>query len=167
MKKDYSEYQVSKKEKYRIYRQGNEDISFNYFLNYATFYPDSKKVIIEVDSFNEFITMKNEIDEFEKFEASKREVHPDVLSEEEIAENEQSRIEELKQNKIDFQNFQGKYDIDNYEIERFFNEEYEALGIEKREPLNNVLSGCRINLNIGEGILDFIYADFETSFKES
>ena len=75
---------------------------------------------------------------------------------------QKSEIEESirnERNKIDFQNFQGKYDIDNYEIERFFNEEYEALGIEKREPLNNVLSGCRINLNIGEGVLDFIYAD--------
>lgn len=167
MKKDYSEYQVSEREKYRIYRQGNEDVSFNFFLNYATFYTSSKKVIIEVDSFNEFITMKNEIDEFEKFEAGRRNVHPDILSEEEIVEYEESRIEEIEQNKIDFQKFQSKYDIDNYEIEKFFNEEYEEQGIDKREPLNNVLSGCKIRLSIGEGILDFIYADFETPFRES
>lgn len=39
--------------------------------------------------------------------------------------------------------------------------------LKKEEPLHNVLSGAVINLQIGEGILDFIYADFKTPFKES
>lgn len=30
-----------------------------------------------------------------------------------------------------------------------------------------MLSGAVIDLQIGEGILDFIYADFKTPFKES
>lgn len=43
-------------------------------------------------------------------------------------------------------------------------DEYE---IKKEEPLHNVLSGAVIDLQIGEGILDFIYADFKTPFEES
>lgn len=33
-------------------------------------------------------------------------------------------------------------------------------------PFNNVLSGARINLQYGEGILDFIYADFKSAIQE-
>lgn len=33
------------------------------------------------------------------------------------------------------------------------------------EPLNNVLSGCVIKVNLGEGILDFIYANFNNDFE--
>lgn len=36
----------------------------------------------------------------------------------------------------------------------------------EKEPLNNVLSGAHISLRYGEGLLDFIYADFTTPFKK-
>lgn len=166
MKKDYSEYQFSEREKYRLYRQGNKNVSFDFFINNAVFHPSHKELIIEVDSYNEFISMKEEIDEYEKFEATMRNVHPDIMTEEELSEEEEFRLEGLKQNEEDIKYFDSKYDVDRNDANRIFNRLYEDSGIDKKQPLNNVLSGCRICLGIGKGILDFVYADFETPFKK-
>ena len=44
-------------------------------------------------------------------------------------------------------------------------EEYKQRGIENPFPLNNILSGADIHLQYGEGLLDFIYADFEPELQ--
>jgi hypothetical protein len=56
--------------------------------------------------------------------------------------------------------FSTKYNIDWDESDKYFQSLMDEYGIEKEKPLYNVLSGAVINLQIGEGILYFIYADF-------
>ena len=85
MKKDYSEYKHTDYEKYNIARQSNSYVYYDFFINFASFDPDSKLFSIKVDRVNEDLSMKDAIDEFEELERSLREVHPDILSDEDIA----------------------------------------------------------------------------------
>ena len=48
-------------------------------------------------------------------------------------------------------------------VETFYEEHPELT----REPLHNVLSGCNITLPLGEGIIDFVYADFDSAYKDT
>ncbi len=159
MKKDYSEYKHTDYEKYNIARQSNSYVYYDFFINFASFDPDSKLFSIKVDRVNEDLSMKDAIDEFEELERSLRVVHPDILSDEDIAYDEQNRVEGLEKNRALREHFSAKYNIDWDESDKYFQDlmvEYET---KKEEPLHNVLSGAVIDLQIGEGILDFIYAD--------
>ena len=61
----------------------------------------------------------------------------------------------------------AKYDIDTdraeYDWELFYKDNPEI----KEQPLNNVLSGTRIKVKLGEGILDFIYTDFDPAIQKA
>lgn len=167
MKKDYSEYKHTDYEKYNIARQSNSYVYYDFFINFASFDPDSKLFSIKVDRVNEDLSMKDAIDEFEELERSLRNVHPDILSDEDIADYEQSRVEGLEKNRALRKHFSAKYNIDWADSDKYFQDLIDEYEIKKEEPLHNVLSGAVIDLQIGEGILDFIYADFKTPFKES
>ncbi|HCA29814.1 MAG TPA: hypothetical protein DEP23_09720 [Ruminococcaceae bacterium] len=167
MKKDYSEYSLDEIEKYRLRRQGNQHVRFDYFSNSVYFNSESKSISITVDSFNEFIIIKEDLDEFDKIEAQHRTVHEDVLSPEEEAEREEFRINDLEKNKENFEKLCLKYDIDRSSFNERAEEFYDDYPDQKKAPLNNVLSGARISLSYGEGILDFVYSDFKTAFKEA
>lgn len=167
MKKDYSEYKHTDYEKYNIARQSNSYVYYDFFINFASFDPDSKLFSIKVDRVNEDLSMKDAIDEFEELERSLREVRPDILSDEDIADYEQSRVEGLEKNRALREHFSAKYNIDWADSDKYFQDLIDEYEIKKEEPLHNVLSGAVIDLQIGEGILDFIYADFKTPFKES
>lgn len=80
---------------------------------------------------------------------------------------EQSRVEGLEKNKALREYLSKKYNINFAESDEYFQSLMDEYETKKEEPLHNVLSGAVINLQIGEGILDFIYADFRTPFKES
>lgn len=167
MKKDYSEYKHTDYEKYNIARQSNSYVYYDFFINFASFDPDSKLFSIKVDRVNEDLSMKDAIDEFEELERSLRDVHPDILSDEDIAEDEQNRVEGLEKNKALREHFSAKYNIDWDASDKYFQDLMDEYEIKKEEPLHNVLSGAVIDLQIGEGILDFIYADFKTPFGEN
>lgn len=96
MKKDYSEYKHTDYEKYNIARQSNSYVYYDFFINFASFDPDAKLFSIKVDRVNEDLSMKEAIDEFEELERSLREVRPDILSDEDIADYEQSRVKGLE-----------------------------------------------------------------------
>ena len=66
MKKDYSEYKHTDYEKYNIARQSNSYVYYDFFINFASFEPDSKLFSIKVDRVNEDLSMKDAIDEFEE-----------------------------------------------------------------------------------------------------
>ena len=166
MAKDYSEYKHTEQEKYSILRRGNSKVYFDFFINKASFSINLNALYIEVDRFNEYISMKESIDEFEELERSLRDVHTDILSDEDIADDERNRVEGLEKNKALRKYFDSKYNIDWNRSDEFFKRLSENYKVEKEKPLENVLSGTRIELNIGEGILDFIYADFKTPFKK-
>lgn len=67
-------------------------------------------------------------------------------------DDEDAVSRDIAQNDIDFNKLSTKYKIQKFEYR------------DKKIPLNNVLSGCSIEMSIGEGILDFIYADFDRPF---
>lgn len=167
MKKDYSEYKHTDYEKYNIARQSNSYVYYDFFINFASFDPDSKLFSIKVDRVNEDLSMKDAIDEFEELERSLRNVHPDILSDEDIADYEQSRVEGLEKNRALREHFSAKYNIDWADSDKYFQDLIDEYEIKKEEPLHNVLSGAVIDLQIGEGILDFIYADFKTPLKKA
>lgn len=167
MKKDYSEYKHTDYEKYNIARQSNSYVYYDFFINFASFDPDSKLFSIKVDRVNEDLSMKDAIDEFEELERSLRNVHPDILSDENIADYEQSRVEGLEKNRALRKHFSAKYNIDWADSDKYFQDLIDEYEIKKEEPLHNVLSGAVIDLQIGEGILDFIYADFKTPLKKA
>lgn len=137
MSKDYSEYQLEEYEKKNLLRQGNKNISFDYFCNKVWYGKDNKYFIITVDEYKELYYMQELINEVDG--------EPD----------------EIEYDEDDFKSQQDLYDYfcNKYDVVREKEFEQDA-------PLYNVLSGSVIKSNIGEGILDFLYADFDTPFKE-
>ena len=160
MEKDYSEYVLSEAEKYRLRRRGNQDLSLDYFNNTVRFVPESRTFYISVDPYKEDAFFHERIKEFEETDAAHREIHPDDLTPEDEADYEQERLDDLAENEEDFAELCARYTINRAFYDERINGFYERHTDEKRAPLNNVLSGADITLRYGEGILDFIYADF-------
>ena len=67
-------------------------------------------------------------------------------------DDEDTVLRNIVQNDMDFNKLSSKYKIQRFEYRN------------KKIPLNNVLSGCSIEMTVGEGILDFIYANFDQPF---
>ena len=70
-------------------------------------------------------------------------------------EEVQDRLNACKEQ---FHKLQQRYEIRPSELRGRGGEE---------EPINNVLSGCDVFLPYGDGLLDFIYADFKTPFEKN
>ena len=167
MKKDYSEYTPTDYEKYKFIRYARNDVKLDLFHNYATVSPAEKCIRLEVDGGYEELTMKSELDEFAEFEKQKFHVRDHVPSPKEEKESEEFRLSHIEDNEAYLSMLKNKYDIDSSRYYGFLYSAYEDYKIEKEIPLNNVLSGAVIKIRYGEGILDFIYADFETPFKQA
>lgn len=137
MNKDYSEYQAGKEYKKFMMHSGTKNISLNYFSNKVWFAKDGRQFYITVDKGNEYEYMYPYFDEVEGGH-----------------DNMEFDDGEFEENKEDLDYFCSRYNV---------------IGNDKLPtdvPLINVLSGRKIKVNIGEGILDFIYADFDSPFKE-
>ena len=167
IKPDFSEYKVSNNEKFQAKLKNSKYAHFNYFVNNARFIEESKYIIINVDRGCEYNLMKYYLDVFDKEEAEHRDVHSENLSPEEEEEYEELRLEKIEENKKQMELLKAKYDIDTdraeYDWELFYKDNPEI----KEQPLNNVLSGTRIKVKLGEGILDFIYTDFDPAIQKS
>ena len=137
MSKDYSEYKLEEYEKKSILRHGNKNISFDYFCNNVWYGKDNKYFIITVDESKELYYMQELINEIEG-------EPDDTLFDEDDYKSKQDLYE---------------YFCNKYNVVRGKDFEQEA-------PLYNVLSGSMIKFNIGEGILDFLYADFDKPFEK-
>lgn len=158
MKNDYSEYEMTKAEEYYARRCGNQNVTMDYFRNFVRFLPEQKQIVITVDHTKEEVILREDIQAFEELEKEKWGVHVEVLTPEEDAEREDQRIQELRENEESLADFSSRYEIDR---ELFLDRlEWGLKDDEKETPLNNVLSGAHICLRYGEGILDFVYADF-------
>ncbi len=159
MKTDFSEYQLSEYEKYLRMKGNTKDLRLDHFLNYARFFPEEKKFYVIVDSYNEEICVWEDIlaDEKRKgFDAS-----------EDDPEFEDMRREGLAQNKKDFDALAKRYRIDRSVFDGRAQGLYQFYPGKKEAPLNNVLSGASVEMYYGEGILDFIYADFGPAFQSA
>ncbi len=155
MKKDYSEYTPTENEHYKAYRSNHDGVMLEYFNNTAVFKKDEKQIVISVDNYNEYYHMYPAIEEYtgKKTPAG-------------LFANDTELPEFIKENKELQKKFAAKFNIDfsdsNIDIEMFHRNRPELTV----EPLNNIMSGADIVLSYGEGILDFIYADFKTPTDE-
>ena len=136
-------------------------IILNYFVNKAVFSVEDKTIRIQVDSYNEFDDMQDLIDEVEEARAAREgrtytpsKTEDDSEEHDELLKGSQETLDQLRE---------------KYNIESIGNHGSIVPGEEfvLESPMINVLSGSYIKLNFGEGILDFIYADFVTPLKES
>ncbi len=166
MKRDYSEYELSEYEKYRCLRSDSKYAKLSFYQNTARFDSESKKIFIRVDPVNEYVYRMEDIEEDERRHNNGC-LRPRYTSEEDKTEFDKMRKEDLAENERDFQALCSRYDIDrtNFDmhVEYFYSEHPE----EEEEPLNNVLGGSYIHIPYGEGILDFIYADFKPAYEEA
>lgn len=161
MKRDYSEYQYTRAEKYRIRRSSTKEVQLDFFANHAQFFPDERRILITVDAYNEDIMRQEELNDFNALEASLREVKPDVLSPEEAREWDEERKEKIAENAKRYADLCSRYRINRSRFDEHLAYAYAVQYPNLTEqPLNNVLSGTHITLQYGEGILDFVYADF-------
>lgn len=157
MKKDFSEYQFSEYEKYLRIKSNTKHLRLDHFLNYARFFPDEKKFYIIVDSFNEEIVM------WEDILASEKRKGYDVSVDD--PQFDDLRQEGLAENRRDFETLTQRYRIERSVFDGRAEGLYQLYPGKKEAPLNNVLSGAAVELYYGEGILDFIYADFGPAFQ--
>ncbi len=160
-KKDFSEYKANDREIYYARRRGDDNITYAYFDNEVRFVPETKSMWLRIDNGKEDFVMCDIMEESDEQHGCN---NPDILSEETRRECEESDREIAEENAQWVKHFEKKYNVD-YEKQSYYyrvNSDSEGVPL----PVNNVLCGCNINLNIGEGILDFIYADFMTPYKE-
>ena len=163
MKKDYSEYQPSETEKYHYWHGNSREAWFDYFDNRVSFLPESKSIRIQVDPYNEEIMRRKDIEEDDAI----REKHLGIkLKQEGDPDDEEYREKELKKNQEDYDRLSSRYQIDREQYEEQLGYCYDYHHEEKLVPQNNVLSGTVIRLQYGEGLLDFIYADFLPEYKK-
>lgn len=139
-RKKYSEYKFTEEEIYEIQRTSTTQIAFDFFCNYVNYSANQKTITIAVDNTHEDYNM-NKADEAEHEMSEERKILEDFI---------------IKRNESFFEELNKKYSIKN----SFFS-------LNNKLPLNNVLSGSTVKIGIGEGILDFVYADFATQINNS
>ena len=157
---DYSEYDASGNELVRIKRRGNKFIKYDYFDNTVRVSNEKKAMAIYVDSTKEDYFMEYFIEQSNKQHGIK----PIVLSEAGKKEEEEYINESKAENEKYLELYKEKFYID-FNSRRYHLNPYTKNG-EQPNILNNFLCGCTVHLRCGEGILDFIYADFEKSYEE-
>ncbi|MCR4607382.1 MAG: DUF6076 domain-containing protein [Oscillospiraceae bacterium] len=129
------------------------------FNNTVYFSEEDKTIYIHVDDGNEYESMQDLIDEYEKEYAATHEIHE--VDPEELEAQRLGRIKAQKENMALMEELRRRYEGKI----RFGHEEDDSPESDKK-PLINVLSGATIRLGYGEGILDFLYADFSTPLLE-
>ena len=154
--KDYSEYKMDNHERYYSLRANNQYLKFDYFSNQARFDEIKKSIHFFIDNGREDFAMQ---DEMEKSDLQHGRSHDDDLTPQDIADYEESDAEQREKNEQYREYFRKKHGID------FDKSEYICQS-ESDVPFNNIFCGSKFSISVGEGILDFIYADFNTPYKE-
>ena len=132
-------------------------VKLNYFKNEVEFSED-KNFIITVDGTKDDFIISNRL-----WMSNKHREYPEMKNKLSIdANNERERLT-LMQDLID--SFCEKYTLD-------FSSREDLLELYRRnvEPIPNpaphVLGTCRVEIKCGEGIFDFIYADFDSVYEK-
>ena len=165
MDKDYSEYQFTEYEKYRILRSNRKDITIDYFDNKVRFYPDERRFQIRVDGSNEYYRVNHILKKYEEEEQKRRGIPHRKETEKEEEENKKFRASQETENKMLMAQMKEKYRVNFNEGVSEHEEYYVDHPTLPVEPFINIFSSAQIDLYYGEGILDFIYADFVTASK--
>ena len=164
---DYSEYRQSEYERYKAIRSDQKTLKYNYYFNRVLYDRDEHILSIKTDHYKEFVSVYDLLEDKAKELSEKRgkTVLPDYLGQDE--ESEEFRQEDLRTNESVWENLNKKYQIDPGEIEYMQEMFYKEHPEIPQQPLINLLSGRIIDLRLGEGILDFVYADFESPLKKT
>ncbi len=162
MKRDYSVYQYSEIERYHGRRANTSQIRFDFFVNHCLVHEGYRMFQIRVDSYNEEIILWDDILADEARRGFTDSTEP-PLTEEGQAIREQA----YQQNQEDWEQLSSRYQISRSDFNETAERLYDDYPDKEEAPLNNVLSGTLIELQYGEGILDFIYADFDTAYQEA
>lgn len=154
--KELSEY-----DKYRLLRSNSKNVRLDFYHNRVKFYPEKKTINIVVDSWerDEYIDELIEADEREHAKKLGSSYKAYESAEEEI-EYEKDNIEECQEY---FEKFKSKYNFRASGLAGPFADDTGKL----KNSMINIMSGSNVTLNYGEGILDFIYADFLTPVKKA
>ena len=170
--KDYSEYELTAYDRYRMKREHRKDIILGYFHNKVRFDAEKRTIRFYVDDLNEDYSMDSFIDEYQDEQEKRRGVKlKDYPEDKELA------AKRVKKNREQYALLQKKYEIErisshgdptdfsDYPTDENGNIDYDA---EEpiRQPMNDVLSGTCVTIRYGEGILDFVYSDLITPMKE-
>ena len=150
--KELSEY-----DKYLILRSNTKNVKLDFYHNKVKFNPEKKSIDISVDSWerDDYI---DELIEADRKAAAKKHGRPykKYKPTEEELENEQDYLKECQEY---YDKMRSKY---NFRVSDPFIEETRKF----QNTMTNIMSDSNVILNYGEGILDFIYADFLTPVKE-
>lgn len=153
--KELSEY-----DKYRILRSNSKNVRLDFYHNKVKFYPEKKTINIVVDSWerDDYIDELIEADEREHAKKLGSSYNAYESAEEEI-EYEKDNLEECQGY---FEKFKSKYNFRASGLAGPFADDTGKL----KNAMINIMSGSNVTLNYGEGILDFVYADFLAPVKK-
>lgn len=168
MERDFSKYKPTEYEKYRMLRSNNRLVTFDEITHFARFSSSDKTVMIHVSPKYEFINMYEWIEDEGTEEQLKKFIWEHTLTEEGLGEDPKAVLEEdiAKQKKY-LDSFNARYDIERINFENNESNFYSRHPELDYVPLHNVLSGSEITIPLGEGILDFVYADFAPAYKNA
>ena len=154
--KELSEY-----DKYRIVRSNSKNVRLDFYHNRVKFYPEKKTINIVVDSWERDDYIDELIEADEREQAKKLgSSYKAYESAEEETEYEKDNLEECQEY---FGKFKSKYNFRASGLAGPFADDTGKL----KNAMINIMSGSNVTLNYGEGILDFIYADFLTPVKKA
>lgn len=122
---------------------GKEIIQYQFFQNEVYFFLEATDFMLRID-------------------CSKDNFYMTKASEHSGEDLDDDTIYRLQQNHIDMDELKKKYDIYIYHYLREVNRNHEKWFV----PMDNVLAGTTIWFNCGEGLLDFINANFEPVFEK-
>lgn len=166
--KDYSEYKFTEYDRYRMRRNNRQGIDLDIFDNRVRFDSDNRTIEILVDPSHERKFIEDLIPEYFA-DIEKRTgiaMHEEPLSPEKYAEKTRQAQDRLANMKKKYRikrvaNFEDLTGIPEEEISK---DDFEA---PIRYPMNDVLSETLVELQYGEGLLDFVYSDLVTPMKKT
>ncbi|MBQ9826438.1 MAG: hypothetical protein IJM61_04590 [Firmicutes bacterium] len=163
-KKDYSEFEHTEYDRYRSIRSNRNNLQLDYFRNNVLF-ENKGRFTIDIDPFHEFYAMYDELVDYEK-ECAEREGRApykvSMFEDGDLGNDARQELIEYNSQIVEiFKDRLGSADSEEQEITGMQAGASPDMEMDE-EPLNNVFSGTNVTLNLGEGILDFVYADFIT-----
>lgn len=157
---DYSEYQQDEYEKEKARHRGNSSISFDVFQNKVIELKDERALLVYVDDFFEEENISHIFAEVEGYTSTQN--YLESYRQEVFNDNPdyyQMELEKIKEQKQIISDYSKKF-----EIHSLYESEEQA---DRDIALTSALAGAVIKIPLGEGILDFCYADFRLVFNKN
>lgn len=139
---DLKKYRISDYEEYLLERTGTENVEFNDCMVFVTYHRDTNSTELMKTNDDEFVAL--------------------CIESKERASSLQKRSADDSSKWIDCIPFP----IDSTETDEFEKQFYQHNPDIKPQPKNNPLSGSKVTLPFGEALFDFIYADFDSLYRE-